>query len=113
MTDSDNPVVRQILAEIGKHGGTSGVTFRQRPTAVARYPTDAILAAVRLLAEQAEAAGSPMAAGLRGVLFDADTEHLGHCFAADPLIQLADLPIAGCLAPGDPVLVVGTGPGAA
>ena len=72
MTDSDNPVVRQILAEIGKHGGATGVTFHQRPAAVARYPTDAILAAVRLLAEEAEAAGSPMAAGLRAMLARVD-----------------------------------------
>lgn len=72
MTDSDNPVVRQILAEIDKHGGATGVTFHQRPTAVARYPTDAILAAVRLLAEEAEAAGSPMAASLRTMLAQVD-----------------------------------------
>src|SRR5260370_6038055 len=72
MTDSDNPVVRQILAEIGKNGGATGVTFHQRPTAAARYPTDAILAAVRLLAEEAEAHGSPMAAGLRAMLEQVD-----------------------------------------
>jgi len=72
MTYSDNPVVRQILAEIDKHGGATGVTFHQRPTAVARYPTDAILAAVRLLAEEAEAAGSPMAASLRTMLAQVD-----------------------------------------
>jgi hypothetical protein len=65
-------MVRQILAEIGKHGGATGVTFHQRPTAVARYPTDAILAAVRLLAEEAEARGSPMAAGLRAMLGQID-----------------------------------------
>jgi hypothetical protein len=59
MTDSDDSVVRQILAEIGKHGGATGVTFHQRPTAVARYPTDAILTAARLLAEEAEAARIP------------------------------------------------------
>jgi hypothetical protein len=72
MTDSDDSVVRQILAEIGKHGGASGVTFHQRPTAAARYPTDAILTAVRLLAEEAEDAGSPMAAGLRAMLEQVD-----------------------------------------
>src|SRR5438874_3832365 len=46
--------------------------FHQRSGAVARYPTDAILAAVRLLAEEAEAAGSSMAAGLRTMLEQID-----------------------------------------
>jgi hypothetical protein len=48
------------------------VTFHQRPTAVARYPTDAVLAAGGLLAEEAEAHGSPMAAGLRAMLAQVD-----------------------------------------
>jgi hypothetical protein len=73
MTDSLDPIVRQILADIGKHGGASGVSFHQRPGAAACYPTEAILAAVRLLAEEAEAAkDSAMAAGLRAMLKEVD-----------------------------------------
>jgi hypothetical protein len=74
MTDSDDPVVREILAESGQRGGASGVTFHQRPNAAGRYPTAAILTAVRLLAEDAEAHGLPMAAGLRGMLEQVDPD---------------------------------------
>lgn len=73
MTDSNDNVVRQILAEIGKRGGATGVSFHQRPDAAARYPTDAILTVVRMLAEEAEAANdSAMAAGLRAMLKQVD-----------------------------------------
>jgi hypothetical protein len=73
MTDSNDIVVRQILAEIGKHGGTTGVSFHQRPDAAPRYPTEAILTVVRMLAEEAEAANdSAMAAGLRAMLKEVD-----------------------------------------
>jgi hypothetical protein len=61
-----DPTVRQILAEIDKQGGATGMSFHQRPGAAVRYPTEAILTAVHLLAEKAEAAkDSAMAAGLR------------------------------------------------
>ena len=70
MTDSLDRTVRQILADIGKRGGTSGVTFHQKPPAAARYPTEAILTAVRLLAEAANDSG--MAAGLRSMLAQVD-----------------------------------------
>jgi hypothetical protein len=73
MTESYDSVVRQILAEIGKHGGATGVSFHQRPDAAARYPTDAILTVVRMLAEEAEAANdSAMADGLRAMLKQVD-----------------------------------------
>jgi hypothetical protein len=73
MTDSIDSAVHQILAEIGKHGGATGVSFHQRPDAAARYPTEAILTVVRMLAEEAEAANhSAMAAGLRAMLEQVD-----------------------------------------
>jgi hypothetical protein len=55
--------VRQILAEIDMHGGATGMSFHQRAGAAVRYPTEAILTAVHLLAEAAK--DSAMAAGLR------------------------------------------------
>jgi hypothetical protein len=73
MSESDDSAVRQILAEIGKHDGATGVSFHQRPDATALYPTEAILTVVRMLAEEAEAANdSAMAAGLRAMLKQVD-----------------------------------------
>jgi hypothetical protein len=93
MTDINDSVVRQILAEIGKHGGATGVSFHQSPTAAARYPTEAILTAVRMLAEEAEAAAdSAMAAGLRTMLDQCDPNlPIGIEFAgAGPLPYVAE-----------------------
>lgn len=73
MTDRLDPTVRQILADIGKQGGATGVSFHQRPGAAARYPTEAILAAVRLLAEEAEAAKDPAMAAGRGPCWSRST----------------------------------------
>ena len=57
---------------IAKHGRKAGVTFHQSPAATARYPTEAILTAVRMLADNAEADHSPTAADLRAMLDQAD-----------------------------------------
>jgi hypothetical protein len=73
MTDSDDSTVIKIIREITERGGATGVSFHQSPTAAARYPTQAILTAVRMLAEECEAANdSAMAAGLRTMLEQCD-----------------------------------------
>ncbi|MFI9115078.1 3-oxoacyl-[acyl-carrier-protein] synthase III C-terminal domain-containing protein [Streptomyces venezuelae] len=46
----------------------------------------------------------------RDRLFTANTARLGHCFAADTLIDLADLHRAGRIGPGEAVLMLTTGP---
>ncbi|HKM69290.1 MAG TPA: hypothetical protein VJX94_04295 [Stellaceae bacterium] len=70
---TDDTAVLQIIAEIAKHGGATGVSFHQRPNVAARYPTEAILTVVRMLAEEADAANdSAMAAGLRAMLKEVD-----------------------------------------
>ncbi|MFC8952499.1 3-oxoacyl-[acyl-carrier-protein] synthase III C-terminal domain-containing protein [Streptomyces sp. NPDC057101] len=43
-------------------------------------------------------------------LYTANIARLGHCFAADTLIDLADLHRGGRIAPGDDVLMLTTGP---
>jgi hypothetical protein len=74
MTDSDDAVVTEIIREIVKHGASAGVTFRQTVggSTPARYPTEAVLTAVRMLAEAADADHSPMAAELRAMIEHVD-----------------------------------------
>ena len=74
MTDSDDAVVTEIIREIVKHGASAGVTFRQTVggSTPARYPTEAVLTAVRMLAEAADADHSPMGAELRAMIEHVD-----------------------------------------
>ena len=74
MTDSDDAVVTEIIREIVKHGASAGVTFRQTVggSTPARYPTEAVLTAVRMLAEAADADRSPMGAELRAMIEHVD-----------------------------------------
>jgi hypothetical protein len=74
MTDSDDTVVTEIIREIVKHGASAGVTFRQTVggNTTARYPTEAVLTAVRMLAEAADADRSPMGAELRAMIEQVD-----------------------------------------
>jgi hypothetical protein len=74
MTDSDDAVVTEIIREIVKHGASAGVRFRQTVggSTPARYPTEAVLTAVRMLAEAADADHSPMGAELRAMIEHVD-----------------------------------------
>jgi hypothetical protein len=73
MTEGIDRAVNEILREISARRGASGVSFQQSPTGTARYPTEAILTVVRMLAEEAESAGdSAMAGGLRTMLEQCD-----------------------------------------
>jgi hypothetical protein len=74
MTDSDDAVVTEIIREIAKHGASAGVTFRQTVggSTPARYPPEAVLTAVRMLAEAADADHSPMGAELRAMIEHVD-----------------------------------------
>jgi hypothetical protein len=75
MPASNDNAVLQILDEIHERGGTAGVNFHQGSDSTARYPTKAVLAAVRALADAHEIEGhTQLAAELRAMLEQADPD---------------------------------------